>query len=83
MKSLFLAAGMMAFLAVGAAQAQTSPAPNCETQAATKKLSGAAKNSFVKKCKADACEGKAVGSNGKPLVGAAKASFMKKCEQGA
>jgi hypothetical protein len=27
----------------------------------------------------DACEMKAVGSNGKPLAGAAKTSFMKKC----
>ena len=27
----------------------------------------------------DACEGKAVGKDGKPLAGAAKTSFMKKC----
>jgi hypothetical protein len=47
----------------------------------TKKLAGAAKNSFVKKCKTDACEAKAIDKNGKALAGAAKASFLKKCEQ--
>ena len=31
----------------------------------------------------DACEPKAVGSDGKKLAGAAKTSFMKKCEEGA
>jgi hypothetical protein len=45
-----------------------------------KPLAGAAKNSFMKKCKADACAPKAVDKNGKPLAGAAKNSFMKKCE---
>ena len=41
------------------------------------------KTAFVKKCKKDACEPKAIGSNGKPLAGAAKASFMKKCQNDA
>jgi len=45
-----------------------------------KPLAGAAKTSFMKKCKEDACAAKAVGSDGKPLAGAAKSSFMKKCE---
>ena len=45
-----------------------------------KPLSGAAKSSFVKKCKAEACEGKAIGKDGKPLSGAAKNSFIQKCE---
>ena len=48
-----------------------------------KRLSGAAKTSFVKKCKHDACEGKAVSAEGKPLSGAAKNSFMKKCMKAA
>jgi hypothetical protein len=48
-----------------------------------KPLAGAAKNSFMKKCKADACAPKAVDKNGKALAGAAKTSFMKKCEAGA
>jgi hypothetical protein len=45
-----------------------------------KPLAGAAKTSFVKKCKEDTCTPKAVSKDGKPLAGAAKASFMKKCE---
>jgi hypothetical protein len=57
----------------------------CETQAVSKdgKLAGAAKTAFVKKCKKDACEPKAVRGDGKPLRGAAKNSFMKKCQQDA
>jgi hypothetical protein len=58
----------------------------CATKAVSadgKALSGAAKNSFVKKCKEDTCASKAVDKNGKALAGAAKASFMKKCEASA
>ena len=60
-------------------------ADDCEKQAADKKLAGAAKTNFVKKCSADAvtappaaagCE-KAAGE--KKLAGAAKTSYMKKC----
>jgi hypothetical protein len=54
--------------------------PACETQATEKKLAGAAKTSFLKKCDRDAatqdCEGKAAE---KKLAGAAKTSFVKKC----
>jgi hypothetical protein len=57
--------------------------PSCETQAAEKKLAGAAKTSFVKKCEKDAtaaatkaCEGQAAD---KKLAGAAKTSFVNKC----
>ncbi len=61
---------------------------NCATQAADKKLAGAAKNSFMKKCEKDtgmaapndACMAKATE---KKLAGAAKNSFMKKCEKDA
>ena len=59
---------------------------DCDAKAAEKKLAGAAKTSFVKKCEKDAggagnaaCEAKAVDKNGKPLAGAAKTSSMKKC----
>jgi hypothetical protein len=81
MKRMMLAALLTAF-AIGSATAATT----CETKAVGKNgkpLVGAAKTSFVKKCKADACAGKAVDKNGKALSGAAKASFMKKCESGA
>ena len=60
----------------------------CEARAAEKKLAGAAKASFIKKCEKDAaaaspkatCEAKA---GEKKLYGAAKTSFVKKCEKGA
>lgn len=63
----------------------------CESKAAEKKLAGAAKSSFMKKCAADAnsdakpaanagCDAKA---KEKKLAGAAKNSFMKKCESDA
>ena len=68
---------LISLFAAGGALAQS-----CETKAvskAGKPLSGAAKTSFIKKCKTDACADKAVSTEGKPLSGAAKASFLKKC----
>ena len=78
MKRLFLAA-LLAVFAVGSAMAQET----CESKAVGKDgkpLAGAAKTSFMQKCKRDSCETKAVASDGKKLSGAAKMSFMKKCE---
>ena len=57
---------------------------SCDTKAAEKKLAGAAKNSFIKKCEKDAkvnaakvdCDAKAAE---KKLKGAAKNSLTKKC----
>jgi hypothetical protein len=85
MKRLMLAMLVTAF-AVGSAIAQAPPAAqgSCESKAVSKDgkpLAGAAKKSFLTKCKRDACSPKAVGSDGKPLVGAAKKSFLTKCEQ--
>jgi len=69
--ALFIAA-----FAVFSAQA----ADDCAARAAEKKLAGAAKNSFLKKCSADAgsasCEAAA---KEKKLAGAARNSFLKKC----
>jgi len=82
MKKIVLAA-IIATFAAGSAFAQDA---SCESKAVGKDgkaLAGAAKTSFMKKCKEDACAAKAVGSDGKPLAGAAKTSFMKKCEKGA
>jgi hypothetical protein len=81
MRRILLAALVTAF-AAGSAMAQTA----CETKAVGKDgkpLAGAAKTSFLKKCKADACAAKALDKNGKPLSGAAKNSFMTKCEKDA
>jgi len=81
MKRLFLAA-LLAVFAVGSAMAQET----CESKAVGKDgkpLAGAAKTSFMQKCKRDTCAAKAVASDGKKLSGAARTSFMKKCEAGA
>ena len=57
--------------------------PTCDAQAAEKKLAGAAKTSFTKKCMKDATEAadKACTAQAadKKLAGAAKTSFVKKC----
>lgn len=57
--------------------------PSCDAQAAEKKLSGAAKSSFTKKCEKDATEAATTACNTqateKKLNGAAKSSFVKKC----
>jgi hypothetical protein len=81
MKHLVLLA-LMSVAAVGPAMAQSA----CEAKAVGKDgkpLAGAAKTSFVAKCKKDACEVTAVSKDGKKLSGAAKASHMKRCESGA
>ncbi len=80
MKRIILATTVLLF-AAGSAFAQAT----CEAQAVGKDgkpLAGAAKTSFIKKCKTDSCEAKAVGGDGKKLSGAAKTSFMKKCQTG-
>jgi hypothetical protein len=66
-------------LGLGTALAQT-----CESKAIDKNgkaLVGAAKSSFLQKCKREACAGRAVDKNGKALSGAAKNSFLQKCER--
>src|ERR1700722_15526144 len=67
-------------LAVG-----TPASQSCDSQAVSangKPLHGAAKMSFVKKCKRDACGSKAVSAEGKPLHRAAKNSFMTRWHEG-
>jgi len=71
---------LMSVFAIGSALAQET----CESKAVDKNgkpLAGAAKTSFLKKCRLDACTPKAVDKDGKPLKGAAKNSFMTKCEK--
>jgi len=72
-----------AVIALFASAAVYGANPACEAQAAEKKLAGAAKSSFMKKCEKDAtevatktCTDQAVE---KKLAGAAKSSFVKKC----
>lgn len=72
---------MMALVALTATNVALADS-SCEAKAAAKKLYGAAKGSFIKKCEKDArkpqpiCEDKA---KEKKLYGAAKNSFVQKC----
>ena len=52
---------------------------SCAGQATDKKLAGAAKTSFMKKCSADASASCNQQAADKKLSGAAKTSFTKKC----
>jgi hypothetical protein len=51
----------------------------CKSEAADKKLAGAALKSFMTKCEKDATTTCEADSKQKNLAGAAKASHMKKC----
>ena len=79
MKSLLVAVAMTLLASTAAFAAN----PSCEAQAADKKLAGAAKSSFIKKCDKDATEAATTTCTAqateKKLAGAAKSSFMKKC----
>jgi hypothetical protein len=62
-----------------AAAAVPAAAASCTDRAVEKKLAGAAKNSFMKKCEADAKASCESGAGEKKLAGAAKNSYLKKC----
>ncbi|MBL0718828.1 hypothetical protein JI742_02895 [Piscinibacter sp. Jin2] len=75
---------LASFLAASLFSLGAQAAPSCADQASEKKLAGAAKNSFLKKCEREAgpsdCAAQAAE---KKLAGAARTSFLKKCEAGA
>jgi hypothetical protein len=73
MKTIVMAF-VLSFAAAGVAQAAS-----CSVQAGDKKLAGAAKTSFMKKCQDDATKACEADSASKKLAGAAKSSHMKKC----
>jgi hypothetical protein len=75
MKKLCSIAALIAF-ACSASYAADSA---CMTAAKDKKLNGAARTSFVKKCENDAKAKCEIDSREKKLAGAAKTSHMKKC----
>jgi hypothetical protein len=60
-------------------QVPATQSSTCKSQAAEKKLAGAALSSFLKKCQADATALCNTAAADKKLAGAAKASFTKKC----
>ena len=76
MKSLTAVALVTLFASTAALAAD----PSCEAQATEKKLAGAAKTSFVKKCNKDATEAATKTCTDqaaeKKLAGAAKSSFV-------
>ncbi|HEV3045214.1 MAG TPA: hypothetical protein VGY52_15230 [Roseiarcus sp.] len=72
-KTIF--AALIAAALVGAPVLAFADDATCGAQATEKKLAGAAKTSFLKKC----CDDQA---GDKKLAGAAKTSFTKKCEIG-
>lgn len=72
---------LLALLALFAFAGSAMANPECEAKAVEKKLAGAAKTSFMKKCVADSSSNAcATTAAEKKLAGAAKNSFMKKCE---
>ena len=76
MKRIALTFALVSTLVAGVAHAEAT----CEEKASEKKLAGAAKASFMKKCVKDAAEaGCQNQAFMKKLAGAAKASFVKKC----
>jgi hypothetical protein len=73
-----IAAALLAAALVGAPSLALADA-SCSAQATDKKLAGAAKNSFLAKCKKDATASCDQQAADKKLAGAAKNSFTKKC----
>ena len=73
MKKLVIAATALMLASSGAFAA------SCKVEAGSKKLAGAAMNSFMKKCEADATAACDKSAAEKKLAGAAKTSFTKKC----
>ena len=71
----------IAALLIGSAPAAYAQAPagSCKAQATSKKLAGAALNSFMTKCEKDAAASCDKSANDKKLAGAAKNSYAKKC----
>lgn len=66
-------------LAVSLSLMASSAFASCKSDAAAKKLAGAALTSFMTKCEKDATATCEVDSTSKKLAGAAKTSHMKKC----
>lgn len=66
-------------IALTVSAAAWAEGPSCNAAAAEKKLAGAAKTSFLKKCEKDAAATCEAASKEKKLHGAAKNSFEKKC----
>jgi hypothetical protein len=75
----YLALAALAALLTTGAYAQMGA--SCSAGANEKKLSGAAKSSYLKKCEGDAKSACDASATEKKLSGAARTSFTKKCVQ--
>ncbi|MBC6958634.1 MAG: hypothetical protein DWB43_03735 [Lautropia sp.] len=73
--SRFVAAACLSLFVTAAFAA----GPTCTDRADEKKLHGAARTSFIKKCEKDAAPACEAAAAEKKLRGAAKTSFVKKC----
>ena len=73
MRPILIAAALVAGLSAAHADG------TCSANAADKKLSGAAKTSFMGKCQRDAAASCDAAAAGRKLAGAAKTSFTTKC----
>jgi hypothetical protein len=62
-----------------AASQPAAATSSCSATATDKKLAGAAKNSFLKKCEREATATCETSATDRKLAGAAKNSFLKKC----
>lgn len=69
----------VAVLSLTLATAAMAEGATCNAASAEKKLAGAAKTSFLKKCEKDATATCDATAKDKKLAGAAKNSFSKKC----
>ena len=70
---------LVVVLSMTVATAAMAEGATCNAAAAEKKLAGAAKTSFMKKCEKDATATCDAAAKEKKLAGAAKTSFTKKC----
>lgn len=79
MRTLLLAITVGLVTAVALPPLALAEGPSCMTTASDKKLAGAAKSSFMKKCETDAKASCDATAADKKLAGAARTSFTKKC----
>ncbi len=79
MKTLMLAVALCGVAATWMPDHAMADGASCTATATDKKLAGAAKTSFMKKCETDAKTTCNATAADKKLAGAAKTSFVKKC----
>ena len=75
----FLIAALTSSVVTVASAWAQMPAANCNAVAQEKKIAGAAKTSFLKKCEREATEKCEAAATERKLAGAAKNSNVKKC----